>query len=313
MAENNYIGSPTHSLRRRKTAVLANLACTLFWGFSFISIKLAVQYLPPMTLGAARFAIAVVVLFFLFWLIPDKTGQKKQFLPLKKDLPLLIGSGIAGVTFYFYAENTGLLYVTASEASIIVASIPVFTMITDRVIAKICKGPFTLGLKQWLGAFISVAGVVLVAGVSIIISGSITGYIFMGSAAFSFVAYGFLTKPLFERGRTQMYVVFYQNLFGFIGFLPFAFMERSSWIMPPLPIFFHVLFLGVCCSAIGFWFYANSIEVLGVSISSVFTNLIPVITVIAGFFLLGERLTPLQWAGAALVVGGVYLAMQKKE
>jgi drug/metabolite transporter (DMT)-like permease len=51
---------------------------------------------------------------------------------------------------------------------------------------------------------------------------------------------------------------------------------------------------------------------LGISISSFFINLIPVVTVIAGFFVLGERLSCLQWLGAALVLGGVYLAMFEK-
>jgi drug/metabolite transporter (DMT)-like permease len=38
-------------------------------------------------------------------------------------------------------------------------------------------------------------------------------------------------------------------------------------------------------------------------------NFVPVVTAIAGFFILGDRLAPLQWAGAALVISGVTLAM----
>jgi len=40
----------------------------------------------------------------------------------------------------------------------------------------------------------------------------------------------------------------------------------------------------------------------------VFINLIPVVSVIASFFVLGERLSPLQLAGGAVAIGGVYLA-----
>jgi drug/metabolite transporter (DMT)-like permease len=37
--------------------------------------------------------------------------------------------------------------------------------------------------------------------------------------------------------------------------------------------------------------------------------LIPVVSALGGYFVLGERLSPLQWFGAVLVIAGVYLAM----
>jgi drug/metabolite transporter (DMT)-like permease len=287
--------------RRYKAAVLANAVCVVIWGFSFISIKIAVSVFPPMTLGAIRFAVAIIILLVMYRF----TSREK----LKAaDLPCLIGSGLAGVTFYFFCENNGVALVTASEASIIVAAIPVLTMACEWSAAKLARsGAPRLGRRRWLGAFISAAGVVMVARVSFSLSGSIAGYVYMGGAALCWVAYGFLTRPLFDRGRSRIYIVFWQNFFGFLGFLPFAALEYGSWGAPNVPVFFHVLFLAVCCSALGYWLYAYALEVLGVSVSSVFINLIPVVTGIAGFFILGDRLALFQWAGAALVLCGVYL------
>jgi drug/metabolite transporter (DMT)-like permease len=37
--------------------------------------------------------------------------------------------------------------------------------------------------------------------------------------------------------------------------------------------------------------------------------MVPLVTVIFGFIVMGDRLTFLQWIGAALVIGGVYLSM----
>jgi len=45
-----------------------------------------------------------------------------------------------------------------------------------------------------------------------------------------------------------------------------------------------------------------------VSRSSVFINLIPVVSIVASFILLGERLAPLQLLGGAAAIVGVYLA-----
>jgi drug/metabolite transporter (DMT)-like permease len=106
--------------------------------------------------------------------------------------------------------------------------------------------------------------------------------------------------------------VFWQNFFGFLGLLPFAVLEYKSWGEPTLPIMLHVIFLALGCSALGYWLYAHAMETLGVSTTSVFINLIPVVTVIAGFIVLNERLTLLQGAGAALVLAGVYLTILPK-
>ena len=65
----------------------------------------------------------------------------------------------------------------------------------------------------------------------------------------------------------------------------------------------------------GYWLYATTLKVLGVGTTSLFLNFIPVISAIGGYFILGERLRPLQIFGAVLVLAGVYLAMAvpKKE
>jgi drug/metabolite transporter (DMT)-like permease len=114
-------------------------------------------------------------------------------------------------------------------------------------------------------------------------------------------------RPLFAR-RSRIYIVFWQTVFGFAGFLPFVFRELPRWGTVDLTIVLHVAYLGIFCSALGYWFYARALEHLGVGAATVFVNLIPVVTVGAGYVFLGDRLSPTQWAGSAAVVLGVYLA-----
>ena len=295
-------------MNERTKAVIAIIICVLFWGASFISIKITVAVFPPMSLGLLRFAMAIVFLYF----IKRKTAPNEKL--HRRDIPLLLGAGISGVTLYFFFENNGVNLVTASEASIAIGAIPVMTMIADWISGKVThnkSGAPRIGPRQWTGAFISVAGVWLVAGVSLAISGSILGYIYMTGAAFSWVAYSLLTRPLFAR-CSRIYIVFWQSLAGFIFFIPFSIFELGKWGRPDLPVILHLVFLGVFCSAMGYWLYARSLEVLGMSVSAIFINLIPVITVIGGFFIMGDRLTFLQWIGAALVIGGVYLSMLER-
>jgi drug/metabolite transporter (DMT)-like permease len=293
-------------MSERHKALAAIIVCVLFWGFSFISIKIVGAIFPPMSQGFLRFAIAMIFLYF----IKRKLAPNEKL--RKRDIPLLLGAGISGVTLYFFCENNGVALVTASEASIAVGAIPVLTMIADWLGEKITRNKNSgfprLGIRQWMGAFISIGGVWLVAGVAIAISGSILGYIYMAGTALCWVAYSLLTRPLFAR-CSRVYIVFWQSAAGFICFTPFMCMELGQWGTPDAPVILHLVFLGVCCSALGYWLYARSLEVLGMSVTVIFINLIPVITVIGGFFVLHDRLTLLQWLGAGLVIGGVYLSM----
>jgi drug/metabolite transporter (DMT)-like permease len=291
-------------MTERRGALIAIILCVLFWGFSFVSIKITVAVFPPMTLGALRFAIALVFLF----VIKVKLARFERL--RRRDLPFLLGAGLSGVTLYFFFENTGVSLVTASEASIIIAAIPVISMFAEWAAAKIRGNGFRITMRRWAGTAASVLGVWITAGVSFSVSGSAAGYFYMLGAALSWVIYCFCTRPLFQ-GHSRIFIVFWQSFFGFLGFIPFSLMEMSRWTMPELPALAHLLFLAVCCSALGYWFYARSLEILGIEISTIFVNLIPVITAIAGFLVLGERLTPLQWLGAALVISGVYLALLK--
>jgi drug/metabolite transporter (DMT)-like permease len=298
-------------MTERRTALVAITITVLFWGLSFISTKVVVTVLPPMSLGAARFALAVLFLS----LVKRRTAPDERMELV--DLPYLLGAGLIGVTAYFYFENTGLLYVSASEASIIIAAIPVITMVAERIVGsfegrnKAANGRRAtvprLAARRWAGAALSMLGVWLVAGATVAISGNATGYFFMFGASLSWVAYCFLTRPLFAR-KSRIYIVFWQSVFGFLGFLPFAALEAPRWGRPDLVVILHVVYLGVFCSALGYWFYARALQNLGVAAATVFVNLIPVITVAAGFLFLGDRLATTQWAGAAAVLAGVYLA-----
>jgi drug/metabolite transporter (DMT)-like permease len=288
-------------MKDRKKALAAIIICVILWGFSFISIKVVIAVLPPMSFGALRFAIALVFLAFIKHRLAP--GERIKL----RDMPLLAGAGLFGVTFYFFCENNGVALVTVSEASITIGSIPVITLLAERISGQVKR----IAARRVLGAALSIVGVCFVAGASFTISGNLLGYLYMGGAALCWVAYCFLTRPLFER-CSQIHIVFWQNIFGFLGFIPFALAEHSRWVMPGLPVMLHIAFLGIFCSAIAYWFYAQSLQTLGVAISAIFINFIPVITAIAGFFIFGDRLHPIQWAGAALVIAGVSLAMIEK-
>jgi drug/metabolite transporter (DMT)-like permease len=62
---------------------------------------------------------------------------------------------------------------------------------------------------------------------------------------------------------------------------------------------------GVLYYGVAYWLYLSGLRRVPASIAAVSFYLIPVFGVAASFLLLGERLEPVQWVGAAVVVAAV--------
>ncbi|OHD28313.1 MAG: hypothetical protein A2086_16540 [Spirochaetes bacterium GWD1_27_9] len=266
----------------------------VIWGFSFLSIKVSLVALPPMTLALVRFVIASFVLF-LFLRI-KKVKLQFQF----KDLPVFFVAGFSGITMYFFFENNGIKLTTASNASLIVSIVPILTIIAERIVFKI---PLTK--IKILSVIISMIGVYLVVGFNTS-GGTLIGNLLMIGACFSWLIYSLVTKPLFKK-YSQLEIVFYQTIIGTICFIPFVFFEKPNLEALNTTIILNIMFLGIFCSAICYYFYVYAMKQIGIGVSSLFINLIPIITVIASFFILNERIGIIQIIGGILIIFSVYI------
>jgi drug/metabolite transporter (DMT)-like permease len=282
---------------KRRSALFFATAVSVIWGLSFLSTKVSVAVLPPMTIAAARFVVAVLLLLAL------ALATREDLRLRLRDLPRMVLSGLMGVTIYFLCENNGIALLTASESSLVIATIPVLTMLVERAAFGT-----RLGRRSYVGAVLSFAGVALIVLPSLgSRSSSAAGFLFMGGAAAAWVIYALITKPLF-RSYGRINITFWQSLFGLLGCIPFALAESRSWRLPSWTVALNLAYLGVFCSALGYWLYVEALDTLGAGTTSVFLNLVPVVSVCAAFLILGERLGAFSLAGGAVAVGGVYLA-----
>jgi drug/metabolite transporter (DMT)-like permease len=284
--------------QNKLTGIIAILVAVFVWGISFVNIRVAIQVIPAMTLGGLRFAIASVLLFIVMRLRRESLALQRE------DFFNVFIAGAIGITIYFYFENNGVKYTSASAASLIIASIPVFSVIIESLIYK--KG---VTKRTIISLACSIIGVCLVVGLdlkALIGSGYIKGYLMMGGAVLSWVAYSVTSTPLFEK-YSQLKVLFWQSIVGLTCFTPFAMMENTVWADITQEMWIHVVILGVFASAVGFWVYLYALDVLGIGESSYYLNLIPVVTIIAGYFYLGETLSTIQLFGGLVIILSVFM------
>jgi len=280
------------------------LATVLIWGISFISTKASLDYFNPISLAFWRFFIAIIALYII------KKIKYPEIKMAKEDIKLFFAGGITGVFLYFMFENYGMKYLTASTASILIAVIPVFTIVFETIINK-----EKITAKKAVSVILSVVGVVFIVGFDPQrnITDMVIGSILILLASISWVVYTFLSKPLYKK-YTTITITYYQTLIGFIFFgllMPF---NNTNIFNLPLSIYIHVIYLGVLSSAAAYLLFIYALEYLEATVCNIFINLIPVVTVSAGIIFLGEEITIVQGIGALIIIFSILLlTYQRKE
>jgi drug/metabolite transporter (DMT)-like permease len=306
----NVAGMQTGSGSNKKY-IIANilmLVTILFWGVSYVSIKITVTEVPPVTTAAIRFIIASVLLWVLLKRVePDARLDRADFIPMAV-------AGCLGITLYFYFENIGVKLTTAANASLIVTIIPVLAIGLDILFfgARVSVLKLVAIAVAMVGTYFSVTA----NGQLDLNSSNFVGNLFVVGAMLSWTFYTLANKSL-QKKYSGMSMTTYQTIIGTVFLLPLAYAEHNEWQALSVNAWGHILFLAVCCSVLGYLFYMYVLKQLDVAITTLYLNLVPVVGVISGYFILGESVLPIQIAGGAttlvaIVIMNVERANQEK-
>lgn len=268
------------------------------WGSSFIALKFAFAELPPMWVIFGRMALGSLV-FLLAWRwrgrLDYRPGDWRYLLALAACEPCL----------YFIFEALALQHTSATQAGMITALLPLlvamgaFLFLHERV-----------ARSTWAGFLLAVVGAIWLSLASEADSHApapLLGNFYEFLAMLCATCYTLLLKFLSER-YSPFVLTAMQAFIGSLFFLPLALLTE------PLPSQFGVLgigsviYLGVVVTVGAYGLYNFGVSRLPASQASGFTNLLPVFTLIFAALLLGESLTPMQYAAAALVFVGVALS-----
>ena len=281
---------------------LSVLGALVIWSSSFVAIKFAYETFPPITLGATRFVVATVILGALTLLMKGNRVKLE-----KKDALSVVASGFMGIMLYAVLQNIAVQWTSASNATLIIASYPVITVLLEALIYKA-----KLNALKIVGILIAVAGVVVLAYTKAEerVSGELLGSILLVVAGVAWAFYNFLTKKVVNH-YPPVTLLFYQTLFGTLFMLPLALFERSEWAAPTVMSFSMMLFLGVFCSVVAFLLYNMGLKKLPASSVITMLNLVPFFGVFFSWILLGEAITPRKLIGGGVIILGVMLSVRK--
>lgn len=288
--------------QQRKTYLLATIYAVIM-GLSFLFVKISLNYSDPLNILAHRFSFAFIFLLIL------KLSKKVDINVSSSDFKSLLPISILYPTLFFTFQTFGLLNMSSSEAGIILATVPVFTLILAKIFLK-----EESTMLQKLFVILSVLGVIYIMlnkGASSS-STNIKGIIFMILAAISLASYNVVARIKTKSFKT-IDITYIMTFVGFIVFNIIAIINNSvngdfNNYINPLKNFNYIIaifYLGILSSVITSLLSNYVLSKIDASKMSVFANLGTVITIFAGVIILKEDLFYYHIIGTIMIVAGV--------
>ena len=293
------VSNRKHSGSRALVVYAALVGATVFWGLSFVATKVALGGLSTYTLIFIRFTFAAVV-FAVSFLI---RGFPRLGLRQHGTLALL---AVFQPVLYFLFETLGLGITSAAKASLIIATIPVAVLLLSvpALGEKITR-------RKLGGSVLSVLGVaVLVLGNSAVgleTAEGLLGDLFILGAVVAAALYIILTRSL-SRSISSFEITGFQFIYGCLLFVPIyiATAGQQDWSAVTPRVGIALAYLVGVATIGGFLCYNFALSKIEASRASVFLNGVPMVTVVTGWFVLGERVTWIQAIGAVVILAGIY-------
>ena len=276
----------------------------LFWGLSFVWFKIVVKWYEPITIIFLRLIISGA-LMLVFMMITRSWQTVKR-----KHLKYFLLLSFAQPLCYFLGESFGLKLVSSTMASVIIATIPLFTpfaayyMVREKVTLPII-----------LGIVFSFLGILMMLfNPDFSLNASPKGVLLLFVAVFAAVAYSVIIRKI-SHEYNPVTIITHQNLIGAVYFLPLFLIfdfQHFITVTPTRELILAMLQLSVFASTLAYVFYIIAIKGIGMLKANVFTNLIPVFTGIFSFFILDENFTALKIAGMIMVMFGVLVSQSRR-
>lgn len=286
--------------KRGRLPVVAAILGNMFWGFSFLFTRVALQETTPELMLAIRFIIS-----FALMNIPILLGRQKLQLRGKKLLPLL-GLAVAEPVVFF-AESYGILHTNATFAGVMVAVAPLFAIGLAALIIK--EYP---SRRQMLFSILPIVGVIIM-----VLAGNSLGVVTVKGVVFLLInCVGIGFYRLFNRWGSQTFTPFERTymvlLSCLIVFNTSALLsvkgDLGAYVAPMTNprVILPVLALCLLCSIGSNMLVNYAAGHMSVAKMSVFSSLITLCSTFGGIVILREPFSPLSLLGTALIVYGIW-------
>jgi drug/metabolite transporter (DMT)-like permease len=282
-----------------RSAYFAWIAVCLIWGTTYLGIRVALETIPPATVGALRYLGAGAALAIILRLRGEKLPGPTHWWGLALLGFLMIAIGNGGV---IWAEQ----WVPSGVAAVVVASSPFWMAGIESVLPQGER----LSLRGAIGLVIGFLGILLLVWPDLTVGGDTGRQFTVGVVALQLACVGWALGSAYSRRHAReenaLGSAAVQMIFGGLMMAAAATM-RGEWAQ--LTFTWRTgaaeLYLILFGSLVGYSAYVYALKHLPLSTVSLYAYVNPMIAVVLGTLLLGE---PFGWrvvAAPAVVFAGI--------
>lgn len=290
-------------MSRQPTPEQLLVLTVVLWGINFPVLKVALSALDPFVVNALRLTLSAVVLGALY--AHEQDGD--FFSPVRAIPGQVAGLGLLGFFAFPVVFLLGVEGTTAGTAALIMASAPLWTAVTGRVL-----GIESLPTQAWFGLVLAVVGtgVVVSGGTDVL---DVSGATLAGNALVALAAALWGGYTTLNRRALETVTPLALTFFGVLVALPLLWLvalpslSAVDWSGLSGGVWSAVAFAGVFGTGLGFVWWAIGVRAVGPSRTAVYNNGVPLVALAVGALALGESVGLIQGAGAVLTLGGVTL------
>jgi drug/metabolite transporter (DMT)-like permease len=282
---------------------MALLVVYVVWGSTYLGIKIAVETLPPLLAGGSRFAVAALLLAaVLAW-------RRTSLRVTRAELVACATAGLLLLTL-----GVGLVHVAETRIDSSVAAMIAGTVPLQIIALRLLAGDSPARATR-LSTIAGLAGLFLVVAPGLGAGSTALGLAVMISATMSWTLGSFLSKrvPLpSDPFVASVYEMGFGGAFLLLGAAAageYGELGASSFALDSVLAWAYLVVMG---SLLGFSAYAWLLQVAPISLVVTHQYVNPLVAIALGMAFLDERPSPWTLAGAALVIGAVYVAIKSE-
>lgn len=284
------------------SAYLAIIFAMSVWACSFLFTQEALKSFNPITVVTIRMSLATLILGF----VGIVTGQLQKI--DKADIPLFLIAGFSQPFCYFICEAYGLTMVSATIASVILSTIPLFAPLFAWLLVK-----EKVLWNNVLGIVISLCGVLMLVIKNDEMKVSALGILLLFIAVITAIVYSVCLKKI-PSHYSNISIVFYVHAVSLLFFIP-TFLIFDLKHFGEREILFSsimsIIILAVVASVISYICFCYVVRIIGVTKANAFCNIMPAITALAVWIFFGESISLLKWIGIFVVIMGLFICQSR--
>lgn len=290
-------------MKQNKTlGCIAITIVAIIYGVSYMARNMITdtKAMDPAVITLLQLAI-MGVLFLIYNL-----ATKKNMKIAKKDIPMLILSGLFGTFLFHTLTNLSVAHMGAGIASLLFGLAAAFSLIISAIFFK--KKTNAL---SWIAVVVGLVGLYVIMDIKPESFGEtdVLGYVFSIGSVLAWVIYCFLADKVSNQYENSV-VLFWNAMVGIIASLPFLFIypiDGAAFSANISTIIIALVILGIFNATIAYFLNIYAIKQIGVNLANIFLNFMPIATLVAVFIVFGTPPTINQVIGGLIIIVSVFM------